>query len=333
MSPMLLSSTLYLCGVLSMNGFVVRDEMLRDRETLSFDPPSGSGGLLHATTSEVCMEDGYFPSALEAGFVGHPLDWTSDAKALCEHLGEGGHNWILENTKGALSSGTDIFSRVCRKGQKQQLVEPLAGILRDPRFLCDSESAQLRSSIDWLVLGDNGIQQQAPSKVVFYDAGGSRFIEGMQFWTSAYEKRGLPLDRIYVWEATKQGIDAYFSGVSADMRQKWEPRIVFYDGIPCSAEPQHEHNPVRRIIQDCKAEDFCVFKLDIDTPVVELALVQQMLTSDDIGNLLDEFFFEHHVHGLMQHHGWGQDVNGTVEDSYRIFSELRRRGVRAHSWI
>eukprot|EP00928_Gymnodinium_smaydae_P048126 TRINITY_DN3215_c0_g2_i1.p1 TRINITY_DN3215_c0_g2~~TRINITY_DN3215_c0_g2_i1.p1 ORF type:complete len:334 (+),score=40.37 TRINITY_DN3215_c0_g2_i1:55-1056(+) len=333
MSPMLLSSTLYLYGLLSIDGFVLRDKVLRDHEAFLFSPPSGSGGLLHATTSELCTEDGYFPSTLESGFVAHPLDWTKDANVLCEHLEQDGHSWILENTKGVLSSGTDIFSRLCKKGQKQQLIEPLAGVLRDPRYICDSDSQELKSGIDWLVLASIDIQQPPPSKVVFYDAGGSRFVEGIQFWISAYEKRGLPLDQIYVWEATKQGIDEYFSDVSADMRQKWEPRIVFYDGIPCSSEPEHEHNPVRRIIHECRAEDFCVFKLDIDTPGVELALVQQMLASDDIGNVLDEFFFEHHVHGLMQEYGWSTKVNGTFEDSYHMFSELRRKGVRAHSWI
>ena len=28
-----------------------------------------------------------------------------------------------------------------------------------------------------------------------------------------------------------------------------------------------------------------------------------------------------------------EDVNGTISDSYDLFEDLRRQGVRAHSWV
>jgi len=74
--------------------------------------------------------------------------------------------------------------------------------------------------------------------------------------------------------------------------------------------------------------------LDIDTPSIELPLVQQLLDApQQTGDTLDEFFFEHHVEGLMQYFGWYLDVNGTFAHSYDMFSSLREMGVRAHSWI
>lgn len=302
------------------------------RGGMRFVPTQGSGGSLKAGMEGTCSDDSYQPSLLEQGFAEHAVEWTRNPVVLCEHLG-GRRQWLRENAGGATASGLRIFSRLCRKGQPPQLLEPLAGILRDPTFLCDSTDTRALFSIDWLVLADRTAVPAPSSKKILFDAGGTRFMDAMQFFTSKYESRGISLDKIYVWEAVPQGTEAYWEGVPAAVRSKWEPRLTFYDGVPCSAEPDHEDNPVRRILAECRPEDFCAFKLDIDTPSVELPIVMQLLASPKIGKVLDEFFFEHHVHGLMQQYGWGSEVNGTVADSYSIFSQLRRMGVRAHSWI
>jgi hypothetical protein len=170
------------------------------------------------------------------------------------------------------------------------------------------------------------------AKKIFFDAGGTRFMDAMNYFTSGYQKRGIVFDKIYVWEATAQGTEAYWEGTPAAVREEWEPRLTFYDGVPCTEEPNHEHNPPSRILKECAPEDFCSFKLDIDTPSVELPIVQQLLNDSKFGEVLDEFFFEHHVTGMMENYGWG-NVNGTVADSYDIFGKLRQMGVRAHSWI
>merc|ERR1712054_430268 len=98
----------------------------------------------------------------------------------------------------------------------------------------------------------------------------------MKFFSSHYEKRGILSDHIYAWEAKKE--TDYWAGVSSDVRAKWEPRVTFYNGVPVSAKAGHEHNVVERIYKMCGKDDFCAFKLDIDTPSVEVPLVQQLLT-------------------------------------------------------
>lgn len=297
----------------------------------SFVPTSGSGGNLKASLEGVCREDSYQPSVLEQSFIAHASDWTADATSLCEHLGSR-MAWIQENTEGSFTSGTSIFSRLCKKGKPPELLEPLAGILRNPRFICDGVDFDKEFDIDWLVLADHGRLSQ-PAKSILFDAGGSRFMDSMHWFASQYEKRGIVFDNIYVWEAIRQGTEAYWSGTAPEVRQKWEARLIFYDGVPVSAEEHSDHNPIKRILADCRLEDFCAFKLDIDTPSVELPIVEQLLASPAVASVLDEFFFEHHVHGLMQQYGWGPDVNGTFTDSYQIFTKLRSMGVRAHSWI
>jgi len=86
-----------------------------------------------------------------------------------------------------------------------------------------------------------------------------------------------------------------------------------------------------------------VFKLDIDSPQIELALVEQVLHDPHTAALIDEFYWEHVVAGSpMQSFGWGHDLRRqaargealqSLDDSYAYFGRLRRMGIRAHSWV
>jgi len=299
-----------------------------------FTPTQGTGGRLAAFAgTEVCTKDSYHPSDLEIGFTQHANVWTSSQPALCGHLAN--KEWVTENLAGnAVASPT--FSRMCRRGEHSQVLEPLAGILRDPRFLCPSSTWNLLFSIDWLVLADDKSLRLAPdAKRYFFDAGGTRFMDAMHFFTSKYQDRGIVFDHIYVWEAVYQSVEKYWEGTPPAARAFWEPRLSFFNGVPVTADPTDKiNNPVNRIFELCRVQDFCAFKLDIDTPSVELPIVKQLLRQPVATRAsLNEFFFEHHVHGLMQAQGWGWKVEGTFADSYELFAQLRRMGVRAHSWI
>jgi len=299
---------------------------------MQFSPTYGDGGRLSALAgTDVCSKDSYNPSHLEERFSQNANLWTKDRSTLCSHVEE----WVTENLAGGSEAGPK-FSRICRKGQPVQVIEPLAGILRDPRMACPNTGIAIEFSIDWLVLADNrSAPIPAESKRYLFDAGGTRFMDAMNFFTSKYQERGIVFDHVYVWEAVAQGTEAYWSGVPAETRAFWEPRLTFYDGVPVSADPaDQENNPVNRIHQQCADKDFCAFKLDIDTSSVEFPIVQQLIAQSDATKAsLDELFFEHHVHGLMQQWGWGDAVEGSFADSYNLFMQLRQLGVRAHSWI
>jgi len=187
-------------------------------------------------------------------------------------------------------------------------------------------------SVDWLVFPDSKVLT-AGGKSRFFDAGGSTFNEALSFLLGMYTGHGIVFDEVYVWEYKKQGTESYWMNVDKDTRAYWEPRLTFYDGIGVTAEKNHEHNPVDRIFKICAPEDYCAFKLDIDTPQVETPLYEQLLEAPtETQAKLDEFFFEHHVNGVM-HPWWGDAINGTFADSYKLFGELRKLGVRAHSWV
>lgn len=300
-----------------------------------FSPTAGQDGKLLATQpGRLCTKDYYHPSQLEIGYHRHVLNWT-DEDHLCAKLSAFSSEWIGRNEAGG--DAGPLFSRMCRRGQPEKVLEPLAGILRDPRALCSADANfDAISSIEWLVLDDDRIGKltRPGAKRYFFDAGGSRFMDAMQYFATAYQKRGILFDEAFVWEAARQDPEAYWEGVPADIRAFWEPRVTFHNGVPVVSTPGDWNNPVDRIKTLCRAEDFCAFKLDIDTPEVELPITKQLLDDrEGIADVLDEFFFEHHVHGLMEGFGWGDRVAGTYADSYDIFTKLRQLGIRAHSWI
>jgi len=292
------------------------------------------GGKMLATKPPLlrCSETRYRPSQLERRFKEQVLELTDDSDILCDALRGATAQWInmnLEETEASPSS--DIFSQICPEMAKEQIIEPLAGVLRDPRMFCLDDSRQTLMSVDWLVLADNQSFPTSPNtRRMFFDAGGSNFGDATQFFATKYAERGLDFDQIFVWEAAERNASTYWDGVAADVRAKWEPRLTWFNGIPVTAEKGAEHNPVHRIHQLCKAQDFCAFKLDVDTPSVEYPLVLQLI--DDPGHL-KEFFFEHHVENKLMHRFWKHDVNGSFQDSYNLFTALREKGVRAHSWI
>jgi hypothetical protein len=287
-------------------------------------------GANPVANTQPCEEDLYLSSELERNWSLNVEAWTKETH--CDHMSpETVSKWVYQNEHGNFD--LSIFPKTCRKGKVPQYIEPLAGILRDPRFQCPGIEHRDLFSVDWLVFPNRRVLTQG-GKSRFFDAGGSVFGDALVFFLETYRGHGIIFDEVYVWEYKAQGKERYWYGVEPQVRSFWEPRLWFYDGIGVTAEKNHRHNPVHRIFTACEAKDFCAFKLDIDTPQIELPLVQQLLDAPrNTMASLNEFFFEHHVSGVMAP-WWGSvNVSGTFADSYKIFSRLRGLGVRAHSWV
>lgn len=289
-----------------------------------------------------CIEGSYEPSALEAGFVANAKAWTSNASAMCGQLDRGTREAWLQQVRGLAPPSPRIFSRLCRRGGQPQYLEPLAGLLRDPRLLC--EGASFVFSVDWLLFADASLLQPGARRV-FLDAGGSRFADALGFFLAEYRARGIEFDEVVVWEAQPLTEEDYWAGTAPEVRAAVASRLTLHLGQPVVAENGARHNPIARLEELCQPSDFCVFKLDIDRPALEARLVEQLADlARRRGPLADEFFFEHHVRGAIEHfgkrYGWGwvyikpeETPTDTFADSYALFSRLRQLGIRAHSWI
>ena len=91
-------------------------------------------------------------------------------------------------------------------------------------------------------------------------------------------------------------------------------------------------NPFTMLTNSFTPDDFVVVKLDIDTPVVEAALVEQLRGDPALLQLVDEFYFEHHVHQEELSGPWTGTMEGSVGASLGLMSELRKNGVSVHYW-
>jgi len=112
------------------------------------------------------------------------------------------------------------------------------------------------------------------------------------------------------------------------------PKLTYFNlGI---SEPGSKHDPLRFIQELCRPEDYVILKVDIDAISLEENLVKTLLNDNALMELVDEFFFEHHVTGgAMTTNGWHKPpmLGLDIVDSYSWFMKLRQAGIRAHSWV
>jgi hypothetical protein len=298
----------------------------------------------------------YKPSKLEMLWRDNVQDWGENE--YCSNVDRFQDNityWLETNAKLMLSDRThvhdptgepdDVFSAflktyVCSSGThtRTSWIEPLAFSLRHPKAPCDRSLIEgrgymlLESHAD-ARLSFAGPPGSRPMNYLF-DMGASTWSLGLggpsqSFLIDAYKRRGITFDRIMLWEATPHTPEDIYDKVPRSMHVAYQ-----YMNIPCSPEVGDPGNPLEIIKALTRPEDFVAVKLDIDTPVVENALIQQILDDSDIYRRIDEFYFEQHVNFKPMLANWKDkiDADKTLASSYNLFVELRKRGIRAHGW-
>jgi hypothetical protein len=118
-----------------------------------------------------------------------------------------------------------------------------------------------------------------------------------------------------------------------------KPLYHFYN-IPIQSSYDQSDSVLRYIEQLAKPDDFVAFKLDIDTPEVEIPIALSIAENSEVVKLLDEFFFELHYRcDIMMYCGWGDSMPKsylglelTKYGAMEFFSKLRHLGIKAHFW-
>ena len=113
----------------------------------------------------------------------------------------------------------------------------------------------------------------------------------------------------------------------------------FYN-IPISGNQSTTDSAINFIKNLARPEDFVSFKLDIDSPLIEVQVALDILQQPEVAELVDEFFFEFHfLCDIMRKCGWGHRMPkkylGLTLDRPRVmefFQDLRKKGIRAHIW-
>lgn len=212
-------------------------------------------------------------------------------------------------------------------------VEPLLSPMRHPMF-CETRRGYLEN-LSYLVhdFGAMCRSLQRTSRIVLVDMGASLTFHGGRdspalYLMDLFRRFGFPFDHIYAFELTPTE--------PAEVYKNLPPHWVsayHWINVGVSVEPGNPLNPFTIIKNNFDKDDLIIVKLDIDTPNLEMALVQQLLDDDELASLVDQFYFEHHV-GLRElQRQWGDDVQGTVKDSLDLFHKLRQKGVPAHFWV
>jgi len=148
------------------------------------------------------------------------------------------------------------------------------------------------------------------------------------------------LDSIFGWELSLLNPVDFWQNVPA----RWKPLYHFFNkGITASAT---DSDSIQTLIQQLgiTENDFVAFKLDIDTPDIEVPIALDLLNAESpFAQYIDEFLFELHFRcEIMSSCAWfmstpepEEEVMGLRMDRFgalKFFGDLRRRGIRAHFW-
>jgi hypothetical protein len=211
-------------------------------------------------------------------------------------------------------------------------IEPLLPPLRHPLF-CFKKKHLL--NLKYLVHDFKTMCQQLKrtSRTILIDMGASlQFHDGKDqpavYLIDLFRKFGFPFDHIYAFEVTPTPPEEVFSKLPEHLISSYH-----WINVGVGADPESSLNPLRMILNNFNQDDFIIIKLDIDTSSIELPLAHQLLDDDRYSNLVDHFYFEHHVELGELKDSWLDSAQGTVQESLDLFSGLRKKGIPAHSWV
>ena len=251
--------------------------------------------------------------------------------------------------------GHDVLSRMAytdaRSGERiEYAIEPLAGILRDPRSVCldiphgltpDNSNVQSR---EFLVIDPRAARDTvaqlaaAPRKrrAILFDLGTSGWDSGswpgLRLLYEHYAAAGIVFTDIYAWEAKPVDPATFYGSMPHDVAG-----AMHFFNVPVDDSVESASNPLLILRAIAQHDDFVVIKLDIDAfqgsgASLEERLALGILDSPALACLVDEMYFEHHVQNeAMRVMHWGNAPH-SIYASLRMFQAFRRMGIRMHSW-
>jgi hypothetical protein len=181
-------------------------------------------------------------------------------------------------------------------------------------------------------------QKSSTVRTYFFDAGASLWDSGdggpSQSWFyNVYKNNCLNFTDMFAWEKTPQDPYVVFDKIPGHLKPGYR-----WFNIPLSTKEGDWDNPLQHILNRAHREDVVILKVDFDSPLVEDALIQTILNNQTVSDLIDELYFEHHVNQEVMRDIWTmalplESLRGYHTDSLNLFTALRRKGIRAHSWV
>jgi hypothetical protein len=122
----------------------------------------------------------------------------------------------------------------------------------------------------------------------------------------------------------------------------------FWDGVPDRLHPNYRwfnypldvkrdswRNPLNHYLTKVRPDDVVTIKVDFDSPGLESEIIHTILSVPELYQTIDELYYEYHVPMAYVYKAWSThaDESANVLRSIDLFQALRRRGIRAHSWV
>ena len=234
-------------------------------------------------------------------------------------------------------------------------IEPFLPPLRHPEFCYDDSSSNSRTSSgrsnnnklldmgylvhDFAALCRNKLHKH--SRTVFVDMGASLAYHTTDGSSKSkypptvtllklYKKFGFVFDHIYGYELTPSDPTKVYQQIPDEFKAAYH-----WYNVGVTSDPTSYSNPLKMILDTYTPDDFVVVKLDIDAPHIEIPLAKSLLLhhQKQLANLVDVFYFEHHVTMRELAPAWKDTMEGSIQDSMEFFTSLRQHGIAAHYWI
>jgi hypothetical protein len=221
--------------------------------------------------------------------------------------------------------------------KKFTYIEPLVGLVRHIN-VCQNHAFLVNKNymiVDaWSLTRVSRSTISPEPKVMYFDAGASLWNSGaggasMNWFSAIYDALCLPFTDWFMWEAAKHDPQHVFNLLPGRIKPNYRWFNIYLQTAANSWD-----NPNNHLLKQARKEDIVIFKIDFDSPSVEMALIDQILKYREISDLIDELFFEHHVNMELLRNHWGTGADPVYQkDSIKMFKKLRERGIRAHSWV
>jgi hypothetical protein len=218
-------------------------------------------------------------------------------------------------------------------------VEPLMPPMRHPDFCLGDTSENTLMRIDYLIHDFESMcmKLKPTSRRILIDMGASFTYKinggkAMIDLIDIYKKFGFVFDHMYGYEKKFEDPEKVYK----DLIPKDLIPAYHWINAGVSSDKDSNLNPLYSIIKNYDEDDLIIVKLDIDTSSIEVPLANQLLHDETLHTLVDQFYFEYHVHMAEMKPWWGRynhwRNDGSMKDAFQLMYGLRQKGIPAHFW-
>lgn len=277
--------------------------------------------------------------------LGPPCDETTLPSATNgngggPHLGERHTSWI-EPLFGALRHPSFLLDH----GQRKYL-EDKGYMMPDRWALHNLHTRYRRQGVHDNTIDPHGVPSQGTRHLtnaasihrhppsLFVDMGASTYGAGTGGASQNWFVGGaaclcVPFTEMFLFEAKRHKASSVWRHVPDTLH----PGYHWYN-YALNASVHSWRNPLNHLLTKMHPNDVVTVKVDFDTPILEAEIIDTILRFPELYQVIDELYYEHHVSMPYMTAYWRERAEHlTIVDSIELFQALRRKGIRAHSWV